>query len=31
LARVDTWLVTQPGLLFTVVVALAALIGFHYL
>ena len=31
LARVDAWLVTQPGLVFTVVAALAALIGFHYL
>ncbi len=31
LARVDAWLVTQPGLIFTVVAALAALIGFHYL
>jgi hypothetical protein len=31
LARLDAWMVTQPGLVFTVVVALAALIGFHYL
>jgi hypothetical protein len=31
LARVDAWLVTQPGLVFTVVAALVALIGFHYL
>jgi len=31
LARIDTWLVTQPRLFFTVIVALAALIGFHYL
>jgi hypothetical protein len=31
LARLDAWLVTQPGLVFTVVVALAALLGFHYL
>ena len=31
LARLDAWLVTQPGLVFMVVAALAALIGFHYL
>jgi hypothetical protein len=31
LSRLDAWLVTQPGLVFTVVVALAALLGFHYL
>jgi hypothetical protein len=31
LNRLDAWLVTQPGLVFVVVVALAALIGFHYL
>jgi len=31
LARIDAWLVTQPRLLFTVIVALVALIGFHYL
>ena len=31
LLRIDAWLVTQPGLVFTVIAALAALIGFHYL
>jgi hypothetical protein len=31
LTRLDAWLVTQPGLVFTVVAALAALLGFHYL
>jgi hypothetical protein len=30
-ARLDTWMVTQPGLIFTVIAALAALLGFHYL
>lgn len=31
LGRVDTWLVAQPGLVFTVVVAIAALVIFRYL